>query len=123
MRHEFDFVGQVIDERKHIVAKVRDFIKVKLPASETEKLATRNFHYDAGFTLAPGRYRIQFLVRENLLGQDGHVRRPLRRARSHCRFHAAQDQFRHLEQSARADQSRRRRRRECAAPGSAMPIR
>jgi VWFA-related protein len=68
---EFDFVGQVIDERKHIVAKVRDFIKVKLPASDTEKLATRNFHYDAGFTLAPGRYRIQFLVRENQSGKMG----------------------------------------------------
>ena len=49
---QFDFVGQVIDERKHIVAKVRDLITVKLPASDTEKLATRNFHYDAGFTLA-----------------------------------------------------------------------
>jgi VWFA-related protein len=68
---QFDFVGQVIDERKHIVAKVRDFIKVKLPASETEKLARRNFHYDAGFTLAPGRYRIQFLVRENFSGKMG----------------------------------------------------
>ncbi len=68
---QFDFVGQVIDERKHIVAKVRDFIKVKLPASDAEKLATRNFHYDAGFTLAPGRYRIQFLVRENFSGKMG----------------------------------------------------
>ena len=68
---QFDFVGQVIDERKHIVSKVRDFIKVKLPASEAEKLATRNFHYDAGFTLAPGRYHIQFLVRENFSGKMG----------------------------------------------------
>jgi VWFA-related protein len=68
---EFDFVGQVIDERKHIVAKVRDFIKVKLGAGDTERLATRNFHYDAGFTLAPGRYRIQFLVRENQSGKMG----------------------------------------------------
>ncbi|HEX3879555.1 MAG TPA: VWA domain-containing protein [Bryobacteraceae bacterium] len=68
---QFDFVGQVIDERKHIVSKVRDFIKVKLPASDAEKLATRNFHYDAGFTLAPGRYHIQFLVRENFSGKMG----------------------------------------------------
>jgi VWFA-related protein len=68
---EFDFVGQVIDERKHIVAKVRDYIKVKLGAGDTERLATRNFHYDAGFTLAPGRYRIQFLVRENQSGKMG----------------------------------------------------
>jgi len=68
---EFDFVGQVIDERKHIVAKVRDFIKVKLDAADKERMATRNFHYDAGFTLAPGRYRIQFLVRENQSGKMG----------------------------------------------------
>jgi VWFA-related protein len=68
---QFDFVGQVIDERKHIVAKVRDLITVKLGASDTEKLASRNFHYDAGFTLAPGKYRIQFLVRENQSGKMG----------------------------------------------------
>jgi VWFA-related protein len=68
---EFDFVGQVIDERKHIVAKVRDYIKIKLGAGDTERLSTRNFHYDAGFTLAPGRYRIQFLVRENQSGKMG----------------------------------------------------
>ena len=68
---QFDFIGQVIDERKTIVGKVRDYIKVKLDAGEAEKLARRNFHYDAGFTLAPGRYRIQFLVRENETGKMG----------------------------------------------------
>jgi VWFA-related protein len=68
---QFDFIGQVIDERKTIVGKVRDLIKVKLDAGEAEKLARRNFHYDAGFTLAPGRYRIQFLVRENETGKLG----------------------------------------------------
>ena len=68
---QFDFIGQVIDERKTIVGKVRDLIKVKLDAGEAEKLAQRNFHYDAGFTLAPGRYRIQFLVRENETGKLG----------------------------------------------------
>ena len=68
---QFDFIGQVIDERKTIVGKVRDFIKVKLAAGEAEKLARRNFHYDAGFTLGPGRYRIQFLVREDETGKLG----------------------------------------------------
>jgi len=68
---QFDFIGQVIDERKTIVGKVRDYIKVKLDAGEAEKLSRRNFHYDAGFTLAPGRYRIQFLVRENETGKLG----------------------------------------------------
>ena len=61
----------MIDERKHVVGKVRDLITVKLGASDAEKLATRNFHYDAGFTLAPGKYRIQFLVRENHSGKMG----------------------------------------------------
>jgi len=43
---------------------VRDYIKVKLEAGEAAKLSHRNFHYDAGFTLSPGKYRMKFLVRE-----------------------------------------------------------
>ena len=34
-------------------------------------MARRNFHYDAGFTLAPGRYRMKFLVREAQSGKMG----------------------------------------------------
>lgn len=68
---EFDFVGSVIDERKNSAGAVRDFIKVKLDAADAEKLVHRNFTYDAGFTLAPGRYRIKFLVRESHSGKMG----------------------------------------------------
>jgi len=68
---EFDFIGNVMDERKSVVGQVRDYIQVKLAATEAEKLATRNFHYDAGFTLAPGRYRMRFLVREGQTGKMG----------------------------------------------------
>jgi hypothetical protein len=50
---------------------VRDYIKVKLEAGEAARLSHRNFHYDAGFTLAPGKYRMKFLVRENLSGKMG----------------------------------------------------
>jgi hypothetical protein len=67
---EFDFIGNVMDEKKTVVGQVRDNIKVKLAASEAAKVAARNFNYDAGFTLAPGRYRMRFLVRE---GQSGHM--------------------------------------------------
>jgi len=67
---EFDFVGQIQDERKAVVGNVQDFIKVKLDAGEAAKLSRRNIHYDAGFTLAPGRYRMKFLVRE---AQSGHM--------------------------------------------------
>jgi len=68
---EFDFIGNVLDERKSVVGVVRDYIKVKLPSTESEKLAQRNFNYDAGFTLAPGKYRMRFLVRENQSGKMG----------------------------------------------------
>ena len=31
----------------------------------------KNFQYDAGFTLEPGRYHMKFLVRENVTGKMG----------------------------------------------------
>jgi VWFA-related protein len=68
---EFDFIGNVMDERKSVVGQLRDDIKVRVPANDAEKLANRNFHYDAGFTLAPGRYRMRFLVREQQSGKMG----------------------------------------------------
>lgn len=68
---EFDFLGSILDERKQPAGMVRDFIKVKLDSANAEKMARRNFTYDAGFTLAPGRYQIKFLVRENHSGRMG----------------------------------------------------
>jgi VWFA-related protein len=68
---EFDFIGNVLDERKSVVGVVRDYIKVRVPANDAERLAQRNFNYDAGFTLAPGKYRMRFLVRENQSGKMG----------------------------------------------------
>ncbi len=68
---EFDFIGNVLNERKAQVGYVRDNIKVHLDAASKETLASRSFHYDAGFTLAPGRYRLRFLVRENQSGKMG----------------------------------------------------
>ncbi|HWD00001.1 MAG TPA: VWA domain-containing protein, partial [Candidatus Sulfopaludibacter sp.] len=68
---QFDFIGNVLDERKTVVGTVRDFIPITVAASDAEKLARRNFHYDAGFTLGPGKYRLRFLVRENQSGKMG----------------------------------------------------
>jgi VWFA-related protein len=73
---EFDFVGSIIDERKNSAGQVRDYIKVKLDPADAEKLVHRNFTYDAGFTLAPGKYRIKFLVRENHSGKMGTFETP-----------------------------------------------
>jgi VWFA-related protein len=68
---EFDFIGNVMDERKQVVSQLRDFIHIKLATTEAEKLAQRNFHYDAGITVGPGRYHMRFLVREGQTGKMG----------------------------------------------------
>ncbi|MDB5323556.1 MAG: hypothetical protein JWN40_5187 [Phycisphaerales bacterium] len=68
---QFDFLGQIQDDRKNVMGNVRDFIRIKLDSANVEKLAHRSINYDAGFTLAPGRYRMKFLVRENQSGKMG----------------------------------------------------
>jgi VWFA-related protein len=68
---QFDFLGQIQDERRQVMGNVRDLIKVKLDTGNVEKLAHRSLNYDAGFTLGPGKYRMKFLVRENQSGKMG----------------------------------------------------
>jgi hypothetical protein len=68
---QFDFAGQIQDERHAVVGNVRDNIQIKLDRGSAAAAARRNYQYDAGFTLEPGRYRIKFVVRENLTGKMG----------------------------------------------------
>ncbi|HTM47629.1 MAG TPA: VWA domain-containing protein [Bryobacteraceae bacterium] len=68
---EFDFIGQVRDTRSAIVANVRDGIKVKLTEENAAALGKKSIQYDSGFTLAPGKYQLKFLARENQTGKMG----------------------------------------------------
>ncbi len=68
---EFDFVGQVTDEKGKPVSSVRDGIRVKLDQSNASKVASRSFQYETGFTLPPGSYRLKMVVRENQTGKLG----------------------------------------------------
>jgi hypothetical protein len=77
---QFDFAGQIQDERHAVVGNVRDKIEIKLnPASGATVTAAgapaaparKSFQYDAGFTLEPGKYRMKFVVRENITGKMG----------------------------------------------------
>src|SRR5204863_3801420 len=68
---EFDFIGQVRDAKNAIVANVRDGIKVKLTEENAAQLAKKSIQYDSGFTLAPGKYKLKFLARENLTVKMG----------------------------------------------------
>ena len=68
---QLDFLGQVQDETRAVVGNVRDYIKIRLDPNAAAKAAHKSFQYDAGFTLEPGRYRMKFLVRENVTGKMG----------------------------------------------------
>lgn len=68
---EFDFIGQVRDARRRLVGSLRDTIRVKLSEADALALSRRHLHYDTGFTLPPGDYRLKFLARDNQSGKMG----------------------------------------------------
>ncbi len=51
------------------VGDVRDTVKLALDASQ--QVSRKNIQYSTGFTLAPGRYHLKFVVRENQTGRMG----------------------------------------------------
>jgi len=67
----FDFLGQIQDERRATVGNVRDNISIKLDQTKAAQAARKNYQYDAGFTLEPGKYNMKFVVREDLTGKMG----------------------------------------------------
>lgn len=64
-----DIMGQVKDAQGILVGNVRDTVKLALDASQQVK--RKNIQYSTGFTLAPGRYHLKFVVRENETGRMG----------------------------------------------------
>jgi len=64
-----DIVGQVKNAQGIAVGTVRDTVKLALDA--TQQVQRKNIQYSTGFTLAPGRYHLKFVVRENETGRMG----------------------------------------------------
>jgi VWFA-related protein len=64
-----DIVGQVKDAQGIVVGNVRQ--TVKLAVDESQQVQRKNIQYSTGFTLAPGKYHLKFLVRENQTGNMG----------------------------------------------------
>jgi VWFA-related protein len=64
-----DIMGQVKDAQGIIVGNVRDTVKLALDSAQ--QVQRKNIQYSTGFTLAPGRYHLKFIVRENQTGQMG----------------------------------------------------
>jgi VWFA-related protein len=68
---QFDFVGEVRDNKNARISMVRDAIRIRLPEANAKGLDRKSLIYDTGFTLGPGEYRVKLLARENLTGQMG----------------------------------------------------
>ena len=64
-----DVIGQVKNAQGIIVGNVRDNIKLTLDAAQ--QVQRKNIQYATGFTLAPGKYHLKFVVRENQTGAMG----------------------------------------------------
>ena len=69
---EFDFAAEVRDASTGRVAgALRDTIKVRLDSERFQQVQERTLVYEGGLILAPGKYRLKFLARENETGRIG----------------------------------------------------
>ncbi|MEO6807248.1 MAG: VWA domain-containing protein [Edaphobacter sp.] len=64
-----DIMGEVKNAQGIIVGNVRDNVKLALDAAQ--QVEKKNIQYSTGFTLAPGKYHLKFVVRENQTGAMG----------------------------------------------------
>ena len=64
-----DFLGQVKDAQQIVVGQVRQTVNLALDANQ--QVQKKNVQYSTGFTLAPGKYHVKFVVRENQSGNMG----------------------------------------------------
>ena len=64
-----DIIGQVKNAAGLIVGNVRDTVKLELDAAQ--QVRRKNIQYSTSFDLAPGRYHLKFVVRENETGHLG----------------------------------------------------
>jgi len=73
-RHEaaFDFAAEVLTVPSgQSVAQLRDTITVHLDEERFQQVNRSNLVYQGGVVLAPGKYRLKFLARENESGKIG----------------------------------------------------
>jgi len=64
-----DILGRVQNSQGITVGNVRDTVKLALDASQ--QVQQKNIQYSTGFSLAPGKYHLKFVVRENQTGNMG----------------------------------------------------
>jgi VWFA-related protein len=73
---ELDFTAQVTDARGRVASSVRDTIPLKLDEATAGQVTRKHIQYDTGLTLAPGKYTLRFVARENGEGKVGTFETP-----------------------------------------------
>jgi hypothetical protein len=73
---ELDFVGEIRDARGRPASTVGDTIPLKVAATTAGEVTRKQIQYDTGFTLAPGKYSLKFVARENGEGKTGTFEAP-----------------------------------------------
>ena len=68
---ELDFIGEILDARGKQASVVRDTIPLKVASTTAGEVTRKQIQYDTGFTLAPGKYSLKFIARENGEGKTG----------------------------------------------------
>jgi|GEM_PF-69051 len=74
---EFDFAWRATDSAGHTAAALRDTLPVKLSPETYEQVVSGNFLYEGGFVLAPGKYQLKVVARENQSGKIGTFENPM----------------------------------------------
>ena len=64
-----DVIGSILESGGRPVTRIRDTVKLAVDASA--EVRKKNVQYDTGVSLAPGKYHIKFVVRENQTGEMG----------------------------------------------------
>jgi VWFA-related protein len=64
-----DIIGEVIDEVKRPIGRVRETVKLNL--DPTLNARQKNIQYTTSFNLPPGKLQLKFVVRENQTGRMG----------------------------------------------------
>ena len=68
---ELDFIAEVRDGQRRVASVVRDTIPLKLDDAIAGQVGRKQIQYDTGLTLAPGKYTLRFVARENGEGKVG----------------------------------------------------
>jgi hypothetical protein len=64
-----DIIGTARNELNMSIGNVRETVKLNI--DESQQVRRKNVQYNTGFVLAPGVYKIKFVVRENQTGRLG----------------------------------------------------